>query len=260
VRLLKQKLEALYERYNRREFIHPDPLELVLRYPAPADQELAGLVAATLAYGQVRQILIAVERALAPLGPAPALFLRAAGDGHLRRDYAAFKHRWTTGAELAALLAGARSAATEHGSLGACFQAGYRDEDETVLPALSRFVERLQRGRPGRNSLLTHPGSGSACKRLLLYLRWMVRRDEVDPGVWSGIPAAKLVAPLDTHLFRISRRLRWTRRRQANLRTALEVTARWRVLSPEDPVRYDFALTRPGIRKEADALLFPRRR
>ncbi|MFW6062129.1 MAG: DUF2400 family protein [Planctomycetota bacterium] len=101
------------------------------------------------------------------------------------------------------------------------------------------------------------PSRGSACKRLLLWLRWMVRRDAVDPGDWRGVPASKLVIPLDVHMHRITRLLGFTRRKQANLATAMEVTAGFARLCPADPVRYDFALTRFGIHPdmEPDELL-----
>ena len=138
-----------------------------------------------------------------------------------------------------------------HGTLEACFREGLREEDETVLPALDRFAARLREAYNGRgNYLVSSPCDGSACKRMHLYLRWMVRRDSVDPGPWRGVPAAKLVAPLDTHMHRVALRLGLTRRKQANGATAVEITRAFRRIVPKDPVKYDFALTRPGIRRE----------
>ena len=102
------------------------------------------------------------------------------------------------------------------------------------------------------NSLLPCPEKGSACKRFHLFLRWMVRNDAVDPGGWDGISASKLIVPLDVHMHRICMRLGLTSRAQADLKTALEVTGRFRAIVPEDPVRYDFALTRIGIRNDID--------
>ena len=144
----------------------------------------------------------------------------------------------------------------------ALFLSGLDAREETLLPALARFVQRVRglAGGPGQcPSLLSSPDDGSACKRLNLYLRWMVRRDAVDPGPWRGearaglvgetglIPTAKLVVPLDTHMYRIGTGLGFTARRQPNLVTALEITSALRRLSPRDPVRYDFSLTRLGI-------------
>ncbi|MBW2545477.1 MAG: TIGR02757 family protein, partial [Deltaproteobacteria bacterium] len=95
------------------------------------------------------------------------------------------------------------------------------------------------------------PAKGSACKRLNLFLRWMVRRDDVDPGGWDDIPPSKLVIPLDTHMHRICLAFGFTKRKQADMKTALEITDSFRAIVPDDPVRYDFALTRLGIRKDA---------
>lgn len=123
--------------------------------------------------------------------------------------------------------------------------------DETVLDALSKFAGELSRRAGGcRRGLVPSPCKGSACKRLNLFMRWMVRRDEVDPGGWSGVPPSKLVVPLDTHMFRICSTMGLTRRKQADLRTAREITDRFREIAPGDPVRYDFALTRLGMRGE----------
>jgi uncharacterized protein (TIGR02757 family) len=168
-----------------------------------------------------------------------------------------FKHRFTTGQELATMLYGVKRVVERHGSLYGCFAKGLKPEDETVLPALSLFVSDLSsvfNGRP--RSLLPSPEAGSACKRLNLFLRWMVRKDKVDPGGWDRIPAAKLVVPVDLHMHKISLALGFTQRKQANLRTALEITSAFRAIAPEDPVRYDFCLTRLGIRDDLNAAAF----
>jgi uncharacterized protein (TIGR02757 family) len=260
-------LASLYRKYNRREFVHPDPLELVYDYPSPEDQEIAGLLCACLAYGRVAQILASVSRVLGLLrdGPAPGsphAFLGQVTDRSLRERFRTFTHRFTTGSEVAALLIGVKRTIAQHGSLEALFTAGVKRTHETVLPSLELFVERLRAsaGGPGAcPSLLSSPVDGSACKRLNLYLRWMVRRDRVDPGPWRAVPRSKLVVPLDTHMFRIARALGLTRRRQANLATAVEITKAFARHCPRDPVRYDFCLTRLGINPLLDgpALLRP---
>ena len=122
-----------------------------------------------------------------------------------------------------------------------------------MIPALAEFVEELSSVFAGKpRSLLPSPRAGSACKRHNLFLRWMVRSDAVDPGGWMDIPSAKLIVPVDVHMHRISLQIGLTKRKQANLRTALEITAAFRSIAPEDPVRYDFALTRLGIRNDTD--------
>jgi len=231
--------------------VHPDPLETLYGYPDPRDQEIVGLVAAGLAYGRVAQILASIGKARAVLGPSPAAFLHETSARSLVRRFGSFRHRFTPGGELAAMLVAVKRALAVHGSLELLFRAGMERDETTVLPALSRFVAALRSFAPGPcPSLLSSPDDGSACKRLNLYLRWMIRRDAVDPGPWRGMPPAKLVVPLDTHLFRIGTALGLTARRQADLAAALEITRGFARVSPRDPVRYDFALTRLGIRPE----------
>lgn len=241
------ELDRLYGLYNRAAYIEPDPLQFLHRYPRVEDREIVGLVASGLAFGRVRQICASVERALAVLGPAPRDFLAKTPGADLERLFAGFRHRYVTGRHMAGLLTAVRRVLDEHGSLNRAFTAGLDGGDRTVLPALARFVRRLD--CPG-NPLVAHPDKGSACKRLHLYLRWMVRRDEVDPGGWTGISPGQLVIPLDTHMARLSRRLRLTRKKTPGAAMALGVTAWFRRRVPADPVKYDFTLTRFGIRSD----------
>ena len=251
--MLKPHLEKLYKRYNSRKWVHPDPLEFLYDYPAVEDREIAALIASSLAYGRVTQILKSVSLVLERLGPRPREFLETAGPKKLNRTCAGFTHRFTTCDDLKAMLTGIRRTVKRHGSLHNCFLSYLTRDDETCLPALSSFVREM--GAPGNgqcNSLLPRPERGSACKRLHLFLRWMVRKDRVDPGGWEKVPSEKLIIPLDTHMFRICRGLGFTRRKNPDLKTAMEITRRFRALVPHDPVRYDFALTRLGIRNDED--------
>ncbi len=229
----------------------PDPLATLYTFPHPADQEIVGLVAAGLAYGRVAQILTSIAKVLDVLGPHPRAFVEQASAASTEAALAGFKHRFTTGAEMASLLVAVKLAIAEHGSLQRLFAAGLQPPDETVLPALAAFVASLRRLAPRPcPSLLASPDDGSACKRMNLYLRWMVRRDEVDPGPWRAVDRRLLVVPVDTHMFRIAAALGLTSRRQPNLATALEITRAFARVTPDDPVRYDFSLTRLGIRPE----------
>jgi uncharacterized protein (TIGR02757 family) len=249
-------LEALRARYNRREFVHPDPLEFLYRYDDARDREVVGLIAASLAYGRVKSILRSVGRVLERM-KEPARFLRETPEDDIRRAFADFRHRVTSGETLALLLIGMKRVVADRGSLEACFRAGFHEGDETVLPGLTRFVDALTTAAGACPvHLLSSPARGSACKRLHLYLRWMVRRDEVDPGGWTGVSPAKLIVPLDVHMHRVGLALGFTRRKQADGLAAREVTAGFREIAPDDPVRYDFALTRLGIRKEGDLKAF----
>lgn len=239
-------MEDIYAKYNRPELISPDPLQFLSDYNDIADREIVGIVASSLAYGRVAQILKSVAVALDKMGGRPRQYIEHTSDKDIKKDFRGFKHRFTTGEDLTTMLVGIKQSISKWGSLNKCFQSGLKAGDATILPALSKFVDAIGA------KMLPDPLQGSACKRLNLYLRWMVRRDAVDPGGWKGIPASKLVIPLDTHMFAIGRGFGMTARKSADLKTAVEITEAFGCLSPQDPVKYDFALTRFGIRSDMD--------
>jgi len=249
----KDRLESVYCKYNRREFVHPDPVEFLYRYESPYDREIVALVASSMAYGRVVQILRSVSSVLERMTPSPSTFLDKASARTIRRIFSGFKHRFTTGENLYAMLVGIRRIRERHKSLRRCFSAGLHHDHHTVLPALTAFAEELMAHADGPlDHLVASPTKGSACKRLNLFLRWMVRRDEVDPGGWENISPSKLIVPVDTHMHRISLLLGLTRRRQAHMGTAMEITKAFKTVAPKDPVKYDFSLTRWGIRGDVD--------
>ncbi len=252
-RISKGKLEALYHRYNQREFVHPDPLQFLYHYEGLCDREVAAFVASSLAYGRVAQILKSVSSVLERMVPSPSTFLKHACLEAIRKTFAGFKHRFTTAEKFCAMLVAIKEILERHGSLGACFSAGLKDDDQTILPALCAFTRELIGKASGSlDHLVPSPVGGSACKRLNLFLRWMVRQDGVDPGGWENVPQSKLIVPVDTHMHRICLHLGLTRRKQANMATAVEITEGFKALAPDDPVRYDFSLTRLGIRRDAE--------
>lgn len=252
---MKARLEKLYRHYNRFDLIHPDPLEFLHRYAAPGDREIVALVASALAYGRVEQILKSVSRVLDVMGPSPLEYVRGTDPAAMAADFSGFVHRFARQPHLTALLTGVQGVLAREKSLEACFLDGYRPRrQDTVLPALAHLVRRItDAGRFDPGHLLALPQRGSACKRLHLFLRWMVRCDAVDPGGWEAVSPSKLVVPLDVHMHRICRQMGLTRRNAADRTTALEVTGAFRRWAPNDPVRYDFALTRLGIRADADS-------
>ena len=262
---LKRRLEDLYRTFDIRR-LSPDPLEVVHQYRTPRDREVVGFIASALAYGQVDQIVRSVKRLLALMeadGKSPSGFVRAFDPARDAERLIPFRHRFNNGEDLGCILYWMRQAMEEAGSLGDYFLRGYRPEEPDVGPALSRFVGglmSLDRGRfypgglPGAGQgvryFLPSPRDGSACKRLNLFLRWMVRRgDGLDFGLWREVSTAKLVVPLDAHVSRIARYIGLTDRPTPSWRTALEVTARLRGFDAEDPVKYDFSLCRLGILK-----------
>jgi len=249
----RERLRTLFRRYHRRELVYPDPLVFLYDYEDLKDRELVALLASALAYGRVAQIMKSVSSVLGRMGDSPFLYVMNGSHKEIRSAYEGFRHRFTSGADLFYLLMAVRAVLERYGSLQECFLAGLRDDDETVLPALSRFVKSLElAGECCRKGFLPSPDEGSACKRWHLFLRWMIREDEVDPGGWRRVPSSKLIVPLDTHMHRIGLNLGLTRRRQPDQRTALEITEAFREITPEDPVRYDFVLTRFGIRRDMD--------
>jgi uncharacterized protein (TIGR02757 family) len=257
--ITKEKLERLYSLYNHRKFVHPDPLEFLYLYPDTGERELVGLIASSLAYGRVTQILKSVSSILERMHPSPRAFLLGSSKKGLFSSFSGFRHRFTTGDEMACMLLGAKQVIENYGSLYNCFLAGFNKNDSTVIPAISAFVKELNWAAAKRtNSLLPSPDMGSACKRMNLFLRWMVRKDRVDPGGWHGVPKSRLIIPLDTHMYNICTELDMTCRKNADMLTAVEITKAFREIAPEDPVRYDFSLTRLGIRKDADLDAFLR--
>ena len=254
-----QELERLFSLYHDRQWVHPDPLEFLYLYREERDREIVGLIASSLAYGRMAQILKSATAVLERMGPSPCDFVLSSTDSRLEKTFVGFKHRFTTAKDLANLLRGARSVCGHYGSLYNCFMETYRDRQDTIHEALCFLVGELRKaGGDASSSLLPLPERGSACKRLHLFLRWMVREDGVDPGGWRDVSPSKLIVPLDTHMHRICSRLHMTARKQGDLKTALEITRGFRRLAPEDPVKYDFVLTRLGIRKDCDpGNLFP---
>lgn len=254
---LRRLLDPFVERFDAERRIEGDPVELVRRYEDPADQEIAGLIASSFAYGRVGIFKPRVRRLLDQMGPSPRAYLEAFDPARDADSLAWFAYRFHGPGDLGVLLVGIRSLLRKEGSLGR-FMGKELALRGSLREALASFSGRIRGEGEGAEAffgapraldhLLPDPTRGSAAKRLLLYLRWMVRRDAVDLGAWEGLlPRSALVVPLDTHLFRIARLLGLTRRRDASWKTAEEITASLARLDAEDPVRYDFALCHLGM-------------
>lgn len=243
--LLKARLDTLVETFDVTT-IEPDPLQLVLRYDDPRDQEVAGLIAAAFAYGRADIIVKNIGAVLDRMTPSPYRYLRTFDAREASKRFAGFAHRFHKTPDLVAFL----GCIARHQSLGALFKECYDPADEDIGPSLTRFVHRLlptANRLPAVSYLLTAPEDGSACKRMNLFLRWMVRRTPPDLGLWTFVDPAKLVMPLDTHIHRISTFLGLSERKSADWKGARAITDRLAVFDAADPVRYDFALCRLGI-------------
>lgn len=242
---LHARLDALVETFDVTT-IAPDPLQLVLRYSDPLDQEVAGLVAAAFAYGRADIIVSNIGAVLAKMRPSPHRYLQTFDAAEARRRFLGFAHRFHKTPDLVAFLGALAKVIREHGSLGALFRVCYDPSGADIAPSLTRFVTTID---PSRELayLLTSPEDGSACKRMNLYLRWMVRRTSPDLGLWTFVDPAKLVMPVDTHIHRIATFLGLNERKSADWKAARALTDRLAAFDPADPVRYDFALCRLGI-------------
>jgi uncharacterized protein (TIGR02757 family) len=257
---MKEILEEIYATYTRPRYISPDPLQFLVPggtapgpdagAPVGPDREIVGLIASALALGRVGCIIPAVSAVLDRL-PNPREFLLFTSETELRKRFEGFVYRFFRAEHLAAFLGGIGRVLAWYGSLENCYAAGCRNTADGAGPdslgGISFFARELCRASEGRAGMLvSDPGKKSACKRLFLYLRWMIRRDAVDPGVWNQ-DSSRLIVPVDTHMLKFGRILGLTERNQPDLKTALEITEGFRRISPEDPVRYDFSLTRLGI-------------
>jgi uncharacterized protein (TIGR02757 family) len=254
---LKPVLDRLYADFNYPDSAM-DPIQIVRRYTRQDDREVVGFVSAALAFGRVSSVLQSIERVLAVLGPAPAAYLRRFAP---RRDAGAFDgivHRWIRERDIVALVWVLKQMADGAGSIEEFFLQGDQPSSEDVQGALDSFSTRALAldlktaygrvpKRPGVCYFFPRPSAGSACKRLNLFLRWMVRRDALDLGVWSRVTPARLIVPLDTHVIRVGRCLRLTRYTSPGWRMARDITASLRALDPADPVKYDFALCHLGM-------------
>jgi uncharacterized protein (TIGR02757 family) len=254
---LGPRLEALYRDFNHADAI-ADPVNLVRRFASPPDREVAGFCAAALAFGRVASVNGSIETVFGFMGSSPAAFIRSFQPRVHGAAFSSFVHRWTRGPDIVALLWVLRQMLESSGSVEAFFAEGDDPSAPDIGPALTSFSERALAldlraaygrvpQRPGVCYFFPRPAAGSACKRLNLFLRWMVRRDAVDLGVWTRIAPSRLVVPLDTHVIRLGQCLRLTRYRSAGWRMAADITASLRAIDPVDPVRFDFSICHVGM-------------
>jgi uncharacterized protein (TIGR02757 family) len=255
---LRPSLDELYRGFDH---VHSaaDPVHIVRRFTDPADREVVGFCAAGLAFGRVASVLQSIESLLAVMGPAPAAFVRSFDADRERKRFEPLVHRWIRGRDLVALMLVLRRMVGDHGSIEGFFAEGDDPAEPDVYAALESFSRRAMETdlrqvygarlpvRAGVGYFFPRPSRGSACKRLNLFLRWMVRRDAIDLGVWRTPAPSRLIVPLDTHVVRVGRCLRLTRRVSPGWSMAADITAALRAVDGADPVRYDFSLCHIGM-------------
>lgn len=254
---LQPRIDEVYHAFDHVESA-ADPVHLVRRFRDPADQEVVGFCASGLAFGRVASVLQSVEALLAVMGPSPADYVHRFDPVREAPRLAHIVHRWIRGVDLTALLLVLQRMVREAGSLEAFFMAGDDLSAPDVGPGIESFSRRAMEtdlrpaygrvpARAGVGFFFPQPSGGSACKRMNLFLRWMVRRDAIDLGVWTRVAPARLVVPLDTHIIRVGRCLRLTRLTSPGWKMAADITSVLRRLDPADPVRYDFSLCHVGM-------------
>jgi uncharacterized protein (TIGR02757 family) len=258
---LKHHLDHFIDTFPKEKHLTSDPVQFVHRYENPRDREVVGLIASAFAYGNVKSVLRTVETALTYLGTSPSKTIASFDPKADLRRVRGFYHRFNTSRDLAVFFWIIRRALEEYGSLEAAFTSSLASSASDVTDALDGFCRILlgfgheqfyPRGelkrRIGVRFLFPSPSEGSACKRLNLYLRWMVRpNDGIDCGVWTGVEPRQLVIPLDTHIARISSYIGLTHLRSPGWAMAQDITQSLRRLHADDPLRYDFALCHLGI-------------
>jgi len=249
---LRRTLDVIRSRCDLEASREKDPVSFVHRFSDSLDREIVGLVASSMAFGNVATIRAKVDEILWRIGGRPS---NAAESLHgLQAQLKGFKHRVFIGDDVARLMAGARAVQKMHGSLGEAFRR-FLSERESFQDALGELCDAIrvagglvnQKKRRGPAHILPDVRRGAGSKRLLLFLRWMIRpNDGIDLGEWS-IPPRVLICPVDTHIHKLSRNLGFTKRKDVSWVTAVEITEALRTFDANDPIKYDFSLCHMGM-------------
>jgi uncharacterized protein (TIGR02757 family) len=255
---LKPILDRFYADFDFEGAIARDPIEFPHSYQRTEDREIAGLISASFAYGSVNLFKAVLRQLFSIMGSSPYEFIL---NFDLKKEgglFSGIKYRFNENQDIIAFFNLLHMTIKEHGSIQQAFKIHYSNDDADIGRALGGLVDTVLQYDTsavyGRNirpagllQLMTSPAKGSACKRMNLFLRWMIRDRDIDFGIWQGVQKSGLVIPLDTHIARISKCLGLTDRAAADWKTALDITASLKVLDPDDPLKYDFALCHQGI-------------
>lgn len=249
---LKKSLDELYLAYKRK-FSSKDPVWTLHKFAEPADIELIGLITSVYSYGQVDLINKFIDKLLLSIGNKPHEFTINFEKRKDKKYLKGLNYRFNTDKDLIDLFGSLNANLSEFGSLFNIFRQNYSEEHDNIIPALTGFTDKLREKMPVRKKILYRdylipsPVLNSTCKRLNMFLRWMIRNDEIDTGIWKGISRAKLIIPVDVHIARISLERGFVKRRTVDLKFAVELTEFLKKFDKNDPVKYDFALCHLGI-------------
>lgn len=250
---MKELLERKYQQFNHPDFIADDPVSIPHRFSRKQDIEISGLFAAVFAWGQRKTIIAKSAELLSLMDNSPYDFIMGHSAGDLK-NLERFKHRTFNATDTLYFVEVLHQHYLRHDSLETAFLVGKKEDDLHVKNALAGFYDyffSLEDHPQRTRKHISTPAKNSACKRINMYLRWMVRKDDrgVDFGLWPSINSAQLICPCDVHVERVARRLQLVTRSQADWLMAEELTLNLRMLDENDPVKYDFALFGLGIEK-----------
>jgi uncharacterized protein (TIGR02757 family) len=249
--ILKIELDNLYNKFKN-QYSSDDPVWFLRNFKDDLDIEVAGLISSCYAYGQIGLINRFISEFLKRVDGKPAEFIL---NFDLRKDVKLFngmKYRFNSENDLINLLENIRVNLKKYGSMLNLFSVKYNGNDKYILNALRFFSDSLRIGYiknlKAYNYLMPDVTENSACKRLNLFLRWMVRKDEIDLGIWSRkIDKSKLIMPVDVHVYRVSREMNLVSRKSCDMKFALMLTEKLKSFDASDPVKYDFALCHKDI-------------
>ena len=246
---LRELLEHLHDKYNRQEFIEPDPISIPHSFSDRHDREIAGFLAAAIAWGNRKAIVKSARRMMSYMDNTPADFVRNASQQELAH-LQSYVHRTFNGQDFTDFVLCMRHIMVQYGGIGEFFESRY-EATQDMTKVLSEFRREFFScdHNPHCEKHISSIDKGAACKRLNMYLRWFVRHDErgVDFGLWRKIPMSALYLPLDVHTGNMGRTLGLLTRKQSDWKATAEITAALREFNAEDPVRYDYSLFGAGI-------------
>ncbi len=251
---LKNMLEEYYKEFNKKR-ISPDPLEFLHYMDGVKNIEAAGFLASAFAYGRISQFMKVLSGIFLKMQYKPYDFLMNSSENSLE-DFDEFGYRFYSGNDTANLMKTLREVYVRFGGIREVFVGGDNPSDKNIKNALSGLSRKMSEIFKMKSQTATNlsyffpdPFSGSACKRMNLFLRWMVRKDELDFGIWKDITPARLIIPVDVHISRIAIKLDLTSRKNISWKMAEEITDNLKIFCSEDPVKYDFALCHIGMRQ-----------
>lgn len=248
---LKQHLDELYEIYKYK-YSSNDPVWILHRLKSKGDIEILAFIISCYCYGNISSINTFISSLLRRIGINIQEFTLNFNVKSESKFLKGLSYRFNTEKDLMNLFINLKESISIHKNLQSVFLKGYNDEDENILNGLISLcinLNKIKKGSGFYNYLIPNPLNNSPCKRLNLFLRWLVRKDEIDMGIWERVPKSKLLMPVDTHVYRVSRKLNLIKRKSCDIKFAVGLTEKLKEFDADDPVKYDFALCHNDIDK-----------